>query len=439
MPSKWLKIFRRSKAADQELTSVQVKGREATRSGWIRGGTGEFHVLFPDEEAVKEIRVRLHILSHASRCQEREGTEYCRVPQCKSLKKLLNHVIACNVQQNCPVPQCDSTKQILLHYKKCKNRRCPVCCEIKGTQEEPNETLISQSTQTDPIYIAPSKITGPESSEQQTSDVIKDRLDNPEMVTLMQQRLLLVWHAEKCPPDKHCKLPMCASMKQLVTHMKTCDKTSTCREAHCATTQLIVKHADSCFNKDCPVCLPLKVALRKLYWPPKDQEVQTESVLFNKPQSTCDLVSPAVSPTASTITDVTEISSITTAESSSSTSTVSVESKATLDLDLVENRRLRRRLVLLAQAYHYMTSQKSSAQPCKVQYCGMAKCILMRKTCCTPAVQCSVMHCVDTYLLMKHLKHCALVTCPVCKQVKRKADMIHVTDVSASSINKDKN
>ena len=108
-------------------------------------------------------------------------------------------------------------------------------------------------------------ITGPPGSQSAASESDHRK----QVLKQQQQRLLLLRHASKCPHEKCPVTPHCANMKALWKHIMSC-KDQDCKAGHCVSSRYVLAHYSQCKDSACPVCGPVREAIRRNYERSKD-------------------------------------------------------------------------------------------------------------------------------------------------------------------------
>ncbi|XP_070197276.1 histone acetyltransferase p300-like isoform X4 [Littorina saxatilis] len=99
-----------------------------------------------DADMAKLIQRQLVLLLHAHKCQRQamvNGEFTCRLPYCRNMKNVLNHIQICTTGKSCKVAHCASSRQIITHWKNCVRHDCPVCMPLRPVGV-PNRPRVAQ-------------------------------------------------------------------------------------------------------------------------------------------------------------------------------------------------------------------------------------------------------------------------------------------------------
>ena len=88
-------------------------------------------------------------------------------------------------------------------------------------------------------------------------------LQEVNMVSKQQLRLLQLRHASKCKYERKCpNFDNCTEMKELWKHILNC-KHNDCKTDHCLSSRHVLCHYSKCKAGDCKICVPVRVVIYK--------------------------------------------------------------------------------------------------------------------------------------------------------------------------------
>lgn len=98
----------------------------------------------PESDSKKQqlIRNQMVLILHAHMCKKRETDNpsvVCTIRHCKTMKRVLSHLLNCKIKIGCSTPHCSSSRQIITHFKNCnRTENCPVCLPFRSTLQAKN-------------------------------------------------------------------------------------------------------------------------------------------------------------------------------------------------------------------------------------------------------------------------------------------------------------
>lgn len=124
----WVGLFSSKDVRGLDMSLEDIGRAGATYSMVQSNG----HASSSSNERTKHKQQRL--LHHSSKRRAEEGT--CKVCNyCADMKRLWRHMADC-VDPHCRTPHCFSSRSILSHYRKCQDRRCPICVPVRKSVKE---------------------------------------------------------------------------------------------------------------------------------------------------------------------------------------------------------------------------------------------------------------------------------------------------------------
>ncbi|XP_048827190.1 uncharacterized protein LOC125704985 isoform X2 [Brienomyrus brachyistius] len=125
----------------------------------------ELHLVERHQDPEPDQPKLLELLWHACECQDYKQANkevwWCSLPQCRSMRKVLDHMAQCQAGTSCQVKHCTSYCQIISHWLSCTQPECPNCLPLKKEDYRQNCNFVTFL----PPSVAAGLLNPPEESE----------------------------------------------------------------------------------------------------------------------------------------------------------------------------------------------------------------------------------------------------------------------------------
>lgn len=128
--SRSAQIIRQFKAQAQKVTSALDQTQTTEYHNKLKSMTSSDIKTANSKEVLQRQQQRLLLLRHAMWCKASEGA-CTATPSCGEMKRLWQHMGACQHTNSCSYSHCISSKYVLSHFQQCTNPMCLVCQVVR--------------------------------------------------------------------------------------------------------------------------------------------------------------------------------------------------------------------------------------------------------------------------------------------------------------------
>ncbi|GAB9464260.1 Histone acetyltransferase [Globisporangium polare] len=128
--SRSAQIIRQFKAKAQQVTSALDETQTTEYHNKLKSMTSSDIKTAGSKEVLQRQQQRLLLLRHAMWCKANEGSCTATL-SCGEMKRLWQHMGACQHTNSCSYSHCISSKYVLSHFQQCANPKCLVCQVVR--------------------------------------------------------------------------------------------------------------------------------------------------------------------------------------------------------------------------------------------------------------------------------------------------------------------